>query len=221
MMDGDPRDGGPDEREAEEADGDAYPPGVPTPRDLPDIADVSEPTVISDTEVYEGELAAEGGRIDDGGRPNPLLDRDLLPGETDDPNVAAEEGLAWVPPSDPPTAGLEPDGDPLVAAGFGSTALDEPYDADHHPDALLDEGEMNARVREALRADAATTAYADRVAIAVVGDTAVLTGTVDDIDDADDIIAVAGRATGVAEVVDRLEVAAVDASRDPRGSEGA
>jgi hypothetical protein len=209
MMEADPLDAGLDEREAEEADGDAYPPGVPTPRDLPDIADISEPHVIS---------AAEGGRIDDGRRPNPLLDLDLLPDETDDPNVAAQQGLPWVPPSDPPTAGFEPDGDPLVAVGFGSTALDEPYDADHHRDALPDEEEVNSRVREALRADAATTAYADRVAIAVVGDTAILTGTVDDVDD---IIAVAGRPTGLAEIVDRLGVAAVDASRDPRGSEGA
>ncbi len=193
--------------------------GIPTPEDLPVIADVAEPSVISDTEVYEGELAAEGGRLPETIPRETLLDLELRPGETDDPNVAAEEGLAWVPPIDPPTAGTEDDGDPRVASGFGSSALDEPYDEDHHSELVAGEEEVNARVRDALRADAATTAYADRVAVAVVGDTALLTGTVDDLDDADSVVAVAQRASGLAAVVDRLDVAAVDASADPRSKE--
>lgn len=169
---------------------------------------------LNDTELYEGELEA-GVHDDLPGRPDEenlesLVALELREGETKDPDVAAEEGLTWVPPSDPPVV---PDADSpegiAVAAGFGMTALDEPYDEDHHDTGLSAEGEMNDLVREALRADATTSRFADEIVIGVIGSRVVLRGVVDDIDDSDNAVAVAERVTGVSEVVDELEVAAL------------
>ena len=55
----------------------------------------------------------------------------LRDGETDDPIAAAEEGLSYVPPTDPP---IQP--------------LDEP--------GAMEETDLAGRIRDALRADAAT-----------------------------------------------------------------
>lgn len=210
-----------EDRQLERPD-DARPEGVPAAGELPAVGDVYEPDPLTDTEIYEGELAAEGAKADLDSLRDPLLSLELRVGETDDPNVAAEEGLTYVPPTDPPTSGVQSDGDPIVASGFGSSALDEPYDASHHSDYDADESEVAERVRDALRADAETTGSADAIAISVVGERVILTGLVDDIEDADAAVAVAERATGVTEVVDRLEVASVDSQGlDPRGSDDA
>jgi hypothetical protein len=119
---------------------------------------------------------------------------DLRSGETDDPLVAIEEGQTYVPPSDPPVV---PSDDPEgvdAPAGGGADA----------------EGEMNARIRGALRADAATTTLADRVSIAVVGATAIIRGRVDGIEDGDALVEVASRVDGIEEVRDETEVPGLD-----------
>jgi hypothetical protein len=136
-----------------------------------------------------------------------LMAREQRSGETEDPNVAAEEGLVWVPPTDPPVVSVEGDEELEIAAGFGMTARDEPYDADHPATLLSAEDELTARVREAIRADAATTAYADSVLIATDGGVVVLKGVVDDIDDTDALAEVAASVDGVIEVRDELTVA--------------
>ena len=173
----------------------------------PDQVDVTGGT--TDTDLYEG----GSGPLD---LPDSVTgaasvemfeDLDLRSDETSDANIAAEEGLAWIPPSDPPVV---PSSDPqgiAVAAGFASSARDEPYDTDHHQAPLSNEDEMTQRVREALRADAATTEYADRVEIETDGDRVILRGVVVDLEDDDNLVAVASTVTGVAEVVDHLEVA--------------
>lgn len=138
-----------------------------------------------------------------------ITDSELREGETDDPIVAIEEGLTYVPPSDPPVI---PSDDPegiAVAAGFSSGSADEPFDLDHRSSDQIDESELNALVRDAIRADAATAEYAERVRIAVVGSTVVIRGTVDDIDDGDAIAAVVEQVAGVREVRDETEVAAL------------
>ncbi|HEX9044019.1 MAG TPA: BON domain-containing protein [Candidatus Limnocylindrales bacterium] len=197
---------------------DERPEGVPAAGEVPAIGDVFEADDVTDTEVYEGDLASRGAEADGDRIRDPLLSLELQSGETDDPNVAAEEGLTYVAPMDPPISGTQADGDPMVAAGFASSALDEPYDESHHSDYDGDEGEMAQRVRDALRADAETTGLADSIAISVVGDRVILTGLVDDIDDADAAVAVAARASGVSDVIDRLEVVSVDSEGlDPRG----
>jgi hypothetical protein len=118
---------------------------------------------------------------------------ELRDGETDDPEVAAEEGLSWVPPIDPPVVATPWSDDPVVAAGTGVSALDESYD---------DAGELNERIREALRADSATSRLADELVIAVVGKTAIIRGVVDDDDDGDAIVAFVVRVPGIDDVLD-------------------
>jgi len=66
---------------------------------------------------------------------------------------------------------------------------------------------MSGRVREALRADAATTQYADDIEIESAGGVVLLRGVVDDIDDTDALAEVASAVDGVIEVRDELTVA--------------
>jgi hypothetical protein len=168
-----------------------------------------EPT---DTAVYQGDLEAEGARVeDDPDRRSfeSLTDRELRTGETDDPDEAAEEGLTYVPPTDPPIIAGD-DGRPEIAAGFSTSSVDdEPFDADHHSEALPADDEVSERVRDALRADAVTTDYAERLDVETDGRVVILRGTVADLDDEDAVVAAAGRVSGVSQVIDELEVAAV------------
>jgi hypothetical protein len=161
---------------------------------------------FNDVAEYEGEPAIsptgdEALRLDD------LTDSELREGETSDATEATEEGLTWVPPTDPPVV---PDFDDpqgvKVAAGFGVSADDEPFDSSHRAELLTAEDDTDARVREALLADAATSAYAESLIIGSRDGTIVVRGVVDDIDDTDNIVDVITRVTGVDEVIDELEV---------------
>jgi hypothetical protein len=129
----------------------------------------------------------------------------LREGETDDPEVAAQEGMPWVPPIDPPVVSTPWSGDPVVAAGTGVSALDEAFDEDNPGVLLSEEGDINERIREALRADSSTSRLADILVIGVVGSTAIIRGMVDDIDDTDAIVAVVERVPGIEEVRDETE----------------
>jgi len=135
-----------------------------------------------------------------------LADAGLREDETSDPELAAEEGLAYVPPTDPPVIPADNKEGIEIAAGFGATSLDEPYDEDHPSELLTPEDEMTARVREALRADAETSRYADDVGIESDGGLVLLRGMVDDLEDSDALVAVASEVNGVVEVRDELEV---------------
>ncbi len=108
--------------------------------------------------------------------------------ETDDPEVAAQEGMPWIPPIDPP----------VIAAGTGTAADEERYDEEGV--LLSEEGDLNERIREALRADSATSRFADDLVIALVGSPAIIRGEVDDVDDSDSIVAVVERVPGIDEV---------------------
>jgi hypothetical protein len=163
---------------------------------------------LTGQERYEGYLDA--GVDPSGDSLEALAATELRAGETTDPLLAAQEGLAWIPPSDPVVVPDATSREGLrVAAGFGSTALDEPYDADHHGELLPGEDETTDRIREALRADASTSRYADALRIDTEGGVVRIRGTVDDILDSDDIIAVASEVTGVVEVRDQLNVRGV------------
>ncbi|HEX8940671.1 MAG TPA: BON domain-containing protein [Candidatus Limnocylindrales bacterium] len=170
--------------------------------------DLDENGGLTDTAIYEGDLEAFGGGAEVEHLES-LTERELREGETDDPNIAAEEGLTYVPPTDPPVVPADVPEGAEVAAGMGSTALDEPYDADHHAELLSSDDEVTARVREALRADAATSPYADRIAIDTEGGVVTLRGTVEDIDDTDELAAVAAAVSGVSEVRDEFRVRGV------------
>jgi hypothetical protein len=163
------------------------------------------------TEIYAGDL--EAGVEDEPTAAESielLTERELRVGETNNPDVAAEEGDTYVAPMDPPVVPSDGPEGAQVAAGFSSSALDEPYDRDHPSETLSDEDDMSARVREALRADAITSRYADSVAIGTRGGVVALRGVVDDVDDSDNMAEVASRVSGVAEVVDELEVRALE-----------
>lgn len=162
---------------------------------------------LTGQERYEGYL--EAGVDPSGDTLEGLASDELRSGETIDPLIATEEGLAWIPPTDPVVV---PDDSPeglRVAAGFGSSALDEPYDEDHHGELLPAEDEMTDRVREALRADAATSQYADSLRIDTEGGVVEVRGLVDDILDSDNIIAVVSEVSGVVDVRDDIRVRGV------------
>jgi hypothetical protein len=164
---------------------------------------------ISDTEIYEGELEAG---VNDDLDTNPeslesLTATELRDGETDDANVAAEEGEAWVPPIDPPViADSTADDGMTIAAGFGSTASEEPFDADHHGSALPGDDEVTARVREALLADSRTSRLADQLRVETAGGIVRVRGEVTDIEDGDLVAEVASEVPGVTEVRDETVI---------------
>jgi hypothetical protein len=182
--------------------------------DLPGEDEVDERGEPTDTAVYEGEPPGDGEAAEDGGdlQLEPLAPGELRGGETDNPDEAAEEGLTWVPPTDPPivAGSFDEAGDPVIASGFGSTAEDEPFDEDHHGELLFDTDERSARVEEALRADARTSGFEERIAVRSVGDRVILEGAVEDLVDEESAIAVAEEVDGVTEVVSRIEVAALE-----------
>lgn len=174
---------------------------------------------ISDTEIYEGELEA-GANPDvdtDDASLESLTARELRPLETDDPNVAAEEGETWVPPTDPPVV---PDRDDpqgaQVAAGFGGTATEDPFDADHHGELLPADDEVSARVREALLADARTSRLADGLEVETAGGIVRVRGRVADVEDSDLVAEVASSVSGVVEVRDETSIPE-GTGGDPRG----
>lgn len=139
---------------------------------------------------------------------DPLVADRIRADETDDPTVATEEGLPWIPPSDPPIVPdpESPDGF-AVAAGFASSADAEPYDDDHRRDEDIDGLELSERVRDAIRADGSTSDLVDAIRIVTHGDRVILRGTVLTVDDADALVAVAQRVDGIADVVDQTELA--------------
>ena len=163
-------------------------------------------------EAVNAEMGGALGRVSRVDSPESLEmleDLDARADETNDPNLAAEEGMTYIPPVDPPVV---PSSDPegaVVAAGFATSARDVPYDADHHQGFLSAEDERTDRVREALRADATTTEFADRLEIETEAGVVTIRGTVEDLDDDDNVVAVASSVTGVDEVVDELEIAAL------------
>ncbi|HET7028712.1 MAG TPA: BON domain-containing protein [Candidatus Limnocylindrales bacterium] len=183
--------------------------GDPVARD-----EVDDLGTITDTDIYQGELESRTADSDQPDEPlgenlETLVEREFRAGETKDPNVAAEEGMVWIPPSDPPVVPGD-DGQPLVAAGFGVTSGEEPFDADHHGEPVGDEDERTERVLDALRSDASTSVLVDRLSVDTEGARVFISGEVDDVDDEDNVLDVASRATGVVDVVSRIRIRSLD-----------
>jgi hypothetical protein len=133
---------------------------------------------------------------------------DLRDGETDDPGVATQEGLTYVPPIDPPVMADPEAADGITsAAGIAVSAGSEPYDGDHRATDLDPGSDLNARIREALRADSQTSVLEDRLIVGTRGSIAVIRGVIDDVDDSDSIIEVVSRVGGISDVVDETELA--------------
>jgi len=165
---------------------------------------------MTDTRIDEGELEARTPDSDQPDEPRVenlefLESLELRAEETDDPAEATEEGLTWVPPTDPPVLAGR-DGDLKIAAGFGTTSLDEPFDADHHDESMWGEDEVTARVYDALRADALASQYVDDLQVESAGAIVRISGIVDDLEDEEQILAVASDVSGVVEVRSRIRV---------------
>lgn len=124
--------------------------------------------------------------------------------------IAAEEGIPYMPPTDPVVRPSDDDQGLALATGFGETSIDE------FPDTLATtafgdgppgDEDIRQQVVEALRSDAATI---DLVIDVIVRNGVVhLRGQVQTLDDAESAEEVAGRIPTVREVIEELEVAAL------------
>ena len=156
-----------------------------------DATDIEQTQGMTLTDLYEGDTDVNQERTE------PLEDLDMLEsselreGETDDPMVAIEEGLSYVPPIDPP---IVPDiDDPeSIQIASGTRIQSDPQDeADEDDDTQASaEDDMSARVRRVIRSDASTSHLADRIRIVTENNIVVLRGEVDDLDDTDNLVAV-------------------------------
>ncbi|MFW6074799.1 MAG: BON domain-containing protein [Chloroflexota bacterium] len=118
---------------------------------------------------------------------------------TDDPMLAASEGLVYFPPTDPPVI---PGGDEEgaeVGAGFSSSVTeDEEEETDEYPP---DDEELIERVRHALRTNPITSER--QLFVSARRGTVVITGVVQDAAEADTAANVADQVPGVQFVIDR------------------
>lgn len=188
---------------------------------VPEADEIDELGEITDTGIYEGALEArapDSDQPDDGpaGSLEDLASGEFRAGETDDPNEAAEEGFTWIPPMDPPVVADER-GDAVVAAGFATSAEDEPFDADHHSEPVPAGDEVQTRVMEALIANASTSTLLDDVSIGVEGGVAILQGSVDDLESEDELVAVAESVPGITDVVSELEIRGFESADERAG----
>ncbi|MFN2484488.1 MAG: BON domain-containing protein [Candidatus Limnocylindria bacterium] len=131
-------------------------------------------------------------------------------GDTNDPLVAIEEGVPYVPPSDRVLSNFRPDeAGPDVAgtapSDAGELERDEAIQSDV-TDTPRD-GQLQSDVVEALRAS--EIAAGERLAISVAGDVVAVRGEVESVDILDEVLAVVGDVPGVGEVVDAVRVAGV------------
>lgn len=155
---------------------------------VPDISRVVDSLQVRDLELGSPDaLSMSASSVDE--------DQE---GTATEPMVAAAEGLPYFPPTDPP---IEPGGpeDAEVASGFATTSREDttPSTGEQPGDSEI----ADTIIRE-LSEDAATS-HLD-VYVSVVNGVAILTGQVQDIQESNAAAAVAGRVTGVKQVVDRL-----------------
>jgi hypothetical protein len=130
---------------------------------------------------------------------------DLEDGLTHDPLAASDSGVAYAPPIDPPT-GLEDDGDPTFAAGFGGDA--DPSAARHRTSESPAADDVAERVRELLGADSLGSEYVDQLEIAARDGVVRVRGVVEDLDVQDHLLGVVAEVPGVIEVRDELRLPA-------------
>jgi osmotically-inducible protein OsmY len=121
---------------------------------------------------------------------------------TSDPEIAAEEAIPYFPPTDPvvePAGGSE---ELDIVGGFGSTSFDRREQG--HPGESYGDEEITSMVRRELREDSATTDF--DIEVETHSGVVSLRGTVETLDDAENVEAVASRVAGVLDVREELEV---------------
>jgi osmotically-inducible protein OsmY len=139
--------------------------------------------------------------------PIPVIGGDM----TTDALIAVEEGLPYMPPTDPVVRPSNSEQELDIVTGFGETSIDEFPDTlatTAIGDAPPGDEDIRQQVVEALSSDAATT---DLVIDVIVRNGVVhLRGRVATLDDADAAEEVAGRVPTVREVREELQVAALE-----------
>lgn len=180
-------------------------PGAPAPSDEMVRADTSYQMLEGDR-IADPEPLREETEVDFN-EPVPAIGADM----TSDSLLAVEEGIPYIPPTDPVIRPTYDAQDIAVVTGFGTTGADEFPDASGTTalgDAPPGDEDIREQVLKALRADAATS---DLVIGVHVRDGIVrLRGRVPTLDDAESAEEVAARVPTVREVVEELEVAALD-----------
>jgi hypothetical protein len=152
-------------------------------------------------------------------------------GETDDPLVAREEGVPYVPPSDrvlsearfsesgPDVAGTDPTDagelereDDIQPPGLDRAEI--PEDEASVEDTVVEferqlptDDELRADVVERLRAS--DVPAGDRLQVSTVGSTVTLHGQVESIDILEELLGIVGEVPGVEDVVDEVEIAGI------------
>ena len=137
----------------------------------------------------------------------PLVGADM----TTDTMVAVEEGIPYMPPTDPVVRPAKDDEYLEIVGGFGTTSMDEFPDASATTalgDAPPGDEDIRAQVLEALATDAATIDF--DIEAEVRNGVVRLRGRVPTLDDAELVEEVAGRVPTVVEVIEELEVAALE-----------
>jgi hypothetical protein len=126
-----------------------------------------------------------------------LLDEPAT-GESDDPLVAAQEGVPWVPPTERVlrSGTSSEEGADLAGAPVSDEEELELEDGDAEP--------LVVRALEALRSSDVTAG--DRIQVDAAGSTIWVRGQVESIEVADEILGILGDLEGVTEVVDELDV---------------
>lgn len=129
-------------------------------------------------------------------------------GITDDPLVAAEEGVPYDPPSDRVLSETREETGAADVAGSDPTQAGEleREDSVQPPQAtdLPRDDELQADVVERLRAS--DVVAGDRIRVAVADRRVLLSGEVESVDILDEILGVVGDVPGVDEVVDEVQV---------------
>jgi hypothetical protein len=132
-------------------------------------------------------------------------------GETDDPMVATEEGVPYVPPTERVLSELRPSESSADAAGSGADdeeALElQMPPSGIEPEQMPRDEALQVAALEALRRSDLTAG--DRVQVDAAGATIWVRGSVESIDIEDQILDILGDVPGVEEVVDELEVVGI------------
>lgn len=130
---------------------------------------------------------------------------------TDNTMIAVEEGIPYMPPTDPVVRPTDNEQQLEIVGGFGQTAMEEFPDqlaTTAYGDAPPGDEDIRSQVLEALHADAATIDL--DVHVSVRNGVVHLRGHVPTLDDAEFAEEVAGRVPGVVEVREELHVDAIE-----------
>jgi BON domain len=121
---------------------------------------------------------------------------------TSDAEFAAEEGIPYYPPTDPVIEPFEGEEELEIIGGFAPGSYDRSEDL--RPGQNFGDERITELVRRELREDATTTDF--DIEVETRAGVVFLRGTVETLDDAENVEAVAARVPGVVDVHEELEV---------------